>query len=180
MIWHSDKRHILAYGLILLCSCASAPPSRTMPLASPQPDDPSIRVDYRGAVKHLRSSLRRAIDRVEILHIDERTVFRVTPSSSTIENNYDYKLTFVANYSIKNSSFVNDLVSELEKLEPQPSEVPADIRWACIFCDGDGAKVFGVYFDKSGELGVVNNACFRFGSTALRRFVDPLPKVCFR
>jgi hypothetical protein len=55
----------------------------------------------------------------------------------------------------------------------------ADLRWGCIFYGKDGSKFFSVYFDKSGRAGVVNGACFDFGSKALADWAESSFKTAF-
>ena len=131
-------------------------------------DDPNVKIDLAAAVNTvLKSWTNDTIDRVELMYITTNSTTRVSVSSSLLESAYDCKL--VMRYFPSKSPF-NRLIETLSELHPEPSGKMADLRWACIFFDKSGQRVFGIYFDASGRNGIINGCCVRFASGALRKW----------
>ena len=133
-------------------------------------DDCSRQIDLESAVQKLGESFKGPpwkLDRLEVLHINTNRLFRASVSSAFLRQHYDFKLT---NRYAADSASVRKLVELLNKIRSQPSKSTADLRWGFIFLSGEDETLFEIYFDASGQNGVVNGSCFDFGDRSLAQW----------
>jgi hypothetical protein len=171
-------KRLLGFGCLLNMTFAS-PMSGGSSLGSEiKQDDPTVRVDYDGALGLLRQQLNDdKLGRAEVLHVSRHWVFRTNVSSQQMEKQYDYRLSIRA---AGKSDAVRELISTLARVTPEHSGMVADLRWGCIIYAENGSRLFSVFFDKAGLRGVVNGACVNFGNEALREWAEQFFQQAFQ
>jgi hypothetical protein len=130
-------------------------------------DDPHLKVDIDAAKAKLREAVETGVIRtLEVMHVSTGKVFRVNVSSSLIESVFDYNLVERS----KNGSHRNSLCVAVEQSHMIQSGEVADLRWGAVLYDETGNRIFSIYFDETGERGVMNGACVSYTSHHLRKW----------
>ena len=133
-------------------------------------DDPAKRIDTAATIARLHEALkRRDVSAFYIFHVAQGVERPMNVSSLMLEPAADYLL---LTKSVDDSPAVSSFLVALEAAKPLPADRVADLRWGCVFCDKDGARVLSVYFDAKGERGVIDGACYVFQSAALSQWAE--------
>ena len=141
-------------------------------------DDDTKQVDLSKAYAHLEQQWREGkVDLVEILHVSVDREFPGNASSAMVEAYHDFRLII---RDPKESTLAKDIVAAVAKTKAAPSGKVADVRWGCLFRTHQNAKIFSVYFDRTGRKGVVNGACVNFQSDALQKCITSNLTAVFR
>jgi hypothetical protein len=133
-------------------------------------DDPTIRVDTSAAIARLQQTLEaHTLHSMYIYHVSSDKYFPIGVSSMMLERVFDHCL---INRWLNHSSLPVDFLQALQQARPSPADQVADLRWGCVFCLEDRSRILSVYFDEKGERGVINGACYTFGSAALSNWAE--------
>lgn len=116
------------------------------------------------------------IGRVEIFQIPPRvlTTTRITPEM--LERQYYYRLTI---RDVRGTVQQNKLVEAIKSTRVQRQDEMTDMRWGIVFYDVGERRVVGLYFDKFGSRGAVDNAAASFKGDLFNWLEDSFSD-CFR
>jgi hypothetical protein len=99
------------------------------------------------------------IGRIEILQIPSRVLTRARITPAMIEKQYQNKFTI---RDINSSSYKGKFATALKNTSASQREEIPDLRWAVILYSQQDSRVGAIYFDKSGQYGVLNNVGVAF------------------
>ena len=93
-------------------------------------DDVTLKVDFAGVVSDLIGRVKsKEVGTVEILHISNEQIFRVSVSSDFLRKNPDCRLNY--NHPLKQKSVI-ELIEILKGLATRALGHPADLRWGVL------------------------------------------------
>lgn len=115
------------------------------------------------------------IERIEVFQIPPRVLTRVRITPEMLEKQYYYKLTI---RDVRGWTQQNKLIEAMKSVVVKPGEM-ADIRWGIVFYGVDGRRVGGLYFDKAGTNGTVDDVAASFKGD-LFKWLDDSFSGCFR
>lgn len=116
------------------------------------------------------------IGRVEIVQIPERILTRTRITPEMLEKQYHYKLTI---HDIRGGVHQKRLLDALKSTEVQLESGMTDLRWGVVLYGVDERRVGGLFFDKSGRSGAVNNSPTSFKGDLFKWLNDSFSD-CFR
>jgi hypothetical protein len=135
-------------------------------------DDPTLRIDTSAAISRLQHALStRTVHSLVIYHISPGKHFPISVSSMMVERVFDHCL---INRLNDRSSLPAEFLQALERAQPSPSDHLADLRWGFVFVAEDRSRILSLYFDEKGERGVLNGACYTFGSDSLCSWAESI------
>jgi hypothetical protein len=93
------------------------------------------------------------VDRVDIFAIPADVYPRIAITPQTIETQFQYRFTI---RTLRGSGYEKDMKKAVSTLSITKTAEPSDLRWAVVFYDLRDARIAGVYFDRSGSTGYVD------------------------
>jgi hypothetical protein len=103
----------------------------------------------QSALSLLRSD---TITKLEILYVPVEICTIAALSPDDVERICKYRITIEG---FQGSKFREDFISALQKSDMRQLEHQGDLRWACIFYDAENERVLTMYFDASGQAGLI-------------------------
>lgn len=109
----------------------------------------------RARIGVAQEALRRSeVGRVEIVAIPARIQTAVAIRPEDLEQHPDYRLVV---RDVRTSALRERLSHAFGSLLVKPSSDLGDVRWGVIFCDVQGKRLVGVFFDPDGRRGAVDS-----------------------
>ena len=134
------------YLLIVSCSIAVASFSEPAPTGTPS--------GMKAILEKVKQQCAAGdIAQLEVLYLPTRIVTRTETSRELLEKNYHYKVVIT---STSKNRLLDSLLEALGKTKMIQRSDSADLRWACILFDKNGATALSMFFDGNctkGEIG---------------------------
>jgi len=116
------------------------------------------------------------IGKVEIIVIPARLLTRTRITPEMMEKQYVYKLTIK---DIRSASCRNKFYETFASLSAQKSSRTPDIRLGVIFYNINNERLDAIYFDKSGNNGVVGNDVVILKGNFFKWLTNAVPLLSF-
>jgi hypothetical protein len=112
-----------------------------------------------------------------IAHVPSDMRFRVEWTPQRLEAEGYFRLLVLKRPEIE---LLPQLVAKVEKTLAKQFIEPVPVRWAFVFLDAKGERVFSIYTDITGHNGFVNSRAVTFGSDELFKWAEARFKDAFR
>jgi hypothetical protein len=99
------------------------------------------------------------VERVQILEIPARVLTRTRVTPEMLRRQYRYELTI---RDLRGGEYEGKLISLAKSTVVTARAEMPDLRWGIIFYDAGGNPILGLYFDKTGNYGSVDDAPVSF------------------
>jgi hypothetical protein len=99
------------------------------------------------------------ISKVDIFEMSAHLLTRTRVTPEMLERQFRYKLTVA---DVQSWPLRDQLLARLQAGTVAPTEREPDLRWGLVFYDMKEARIGGIYFDKTGRFGYIDNVRVTF------------------